>query len=123
MLSVDQIKAIAEMKISRDIAMTILQEKGITTGGPRQGDDNSAQGTAPADGQKPADGQQPPADGKPAQASGGDSSSSQSADGQTASNGQPPAGGKGPGGGMIQPGLIECCDQNSGKPERTQIHQ
>jgi hypothetical protein len=69
-MTADQIKAIAAMQITRETAQTIMQEQGITMGGPQQGnggmpggggqppaDGNMPQGTPPAGG--PGGGQQP----------------------------------------------------------------
>jgi hypothetical protein len=64
----EQIQAISAMKITQETAMTIMQEQGITMGGPQaNGSGNGNQpslGTPPAGapgggGQPPADGQQP----------------------------------------------------------------
>jgi hypothetical protein len=63
----EQLKAIADMKITQESAITILQDQGVNFGGPRQGengDQQAPQGNPPADGQQPqgtppADGQQP----------------------------------------------------------------
>ena len=57
-----QISAIAEMKITRDIATTIMKEKNITSGGPDQQSGTSSRGSQPqrrinSQPQKPADSQ------------------------------------------------------------------
>jgi hypothetical protein len=100
----DQISAIAEMKITNDIAQTIMKEKGISMGGPQQGDGSGPNGTPPADGQKPTNGQQPPADGQPAAGS-GKGAPAQTDGNQAATNGQPGRSG----GRMISPGLMSAA--------------
>ncbi len=110
-LTADQIKAINEMKITRDIAITIMQEKGIIdekqngqhpdneqqppAGGQQSGNDQQppAGGPQPGNGQKPpADGQQPPQGNNPG----------------AGQSGNMPEGGPGGRGGMVQPGLIKA---------------
>jgi len=99
-----QVNAIAEMKITRDIAQTIMKEKNITDGGPDQ-----QNGTAPKDGssqsgqpqQPPADGQQPPAGGP----GGGQQGGQPNQQGNQPQQGQPPSGNGPRGFGMVQPGL------------------
>jgi len=81
-----QIAAIKEMKITGDIATTIMKEKNITIGGPDQQDGNGQQG-----GQPPSDGKQ------------------QGGTGQQ--GGQPPADGKQRGNGMVQPGLLKALTE------------
>jgi hypothetical protein len=82
----EQVKAISEMQITREIAQTIMTEKGISMGGPGQG------GAMPggANGQPPEGA--PPADG--GQNGGGGAPQGDAPDGQQ------------PGGGMIQPEVI-----------------
>ncbi len=110
LLSSDQINAIAEMKITRDIATTIMQEKNITTGGPDGQDGSGSQqgGTPP---QQQDGGQQPPAGGQGGPQQGGQGGPQQGGqDGpqQGGDSGQMPGGMGGPGGGMLQPGLIQA---------------
>lgn len=103
-----QIAAIKEMKITRDIATTIMKEKNITSGGPDQQNSQSGQQNGQSGqqgGQPPAGGQQgnqqggqPPAGGQPGQQSG--------QSGQQ--GGQPPADGRQRGNGMVQPGLLKA---------------
>jgi hypothetical protein len=91
----EQIKAIAEMKITRDTAMTIMQEQGITMGGPQQGNGN---GNPPPQGTPPAGGPGGDMDGPGAPPSGG----------------QPPAGqmpAPSAGGGMVPPQLFDALLQ------------
>jgi hypothetical protein len=53
-LTAEQIQAIAEMKITQDVSRTIMEEQGITMGGPQQGGGNMQEG-----GQPPAGGEMP----------------------------------------------------------------
>jgi hypothetical protein len=95
LLTADQINAIAQMQITQESAMTIMQEQGLSMGGRGQGngqqppqDGTLPQGTPPAmpDGQQPTDGQgQPPA--------------------------QPDGNGPGQGRGMIPPPMLEALIQ------------
>lgn len=55
----EQLKAIADMKITQESAMTILQEQGVNFGGPRQGANGDQQPPQMPQGTPPADGQQP----------------------------------------------------------------
>jgi hypothetical protein len=105
-----QIAAIKEMKITRDIATTIMKEKNITSGrSNQQGSQPPATGQQDNTGQQ---GNQPPAGGKQGGTdqqggqppAGGQQGSQQ--DGQSGQQGgQPPADGKQRGNGMVQPGL------------------
>jgi len=64
-LTPEQIQAISAMKITRETTMLIMQEQGITMGGPQQGTGKASQpdqGTPPAGG--PGGGDQPPASGQ-----------------------------------------------------------
>jgi hypothetical protein len=84
----EQINAILEMQITREIAQTIMTEKGISMGGPGQGGEMPAGG---GNGQPPEG--TPPADG--GQTGGGGAPQGDAPDGQQ------------PGGGMmIQPELV-----------------
>ena len=98
-----QISAIAEMKITRDIATTIMKEKDITNTGPGQ------QSGSSTDGSQPQQDQQPPQ--KPADGQGNNGGGAQPAqpDGQSGEQpGQPPSGGRQSGSGMVQPGLLKA---------------
>jgi hypothetical protein len=111
-----QIAAIKEMKITRDIATTIMKEKNITSGSPDQQSGQSGQqqgGQPPANGQQ--QGGQPPAGGPQGGQSGqqgaqppagGQGQQQGSPSGQQ--GGQPPADGKQNGNGMVQPGLLKA---------------
>jgi hypothetical protein len=64
-LTPEQIQAISAMKITQETATTVMQEQGITLGGPQQGKGNPgqpAEGTPPAGG--PGGGDPPPAGGQ-----------------------------------------------------------
>ncbi|NMB54970.1 MAG: hypothetical protein GYA15_09740 [Leptolinea sp.] len=119
-LTTDQVNAIAEMKITHDIATTIMKEIGIEqqNGGQPGGtsSDNgqpqppaSGQGNgraAPPDGQPGQQGGQPgQQDGQPGQQGGQPGQQGGQPDGQ---QGQPPADGVRQGQGMIQPGLMKA---------------
>jgi hypothetical protein len=95
-----QIKAIADMKITQDTAMTIMRAQGLTRGGP-QGNGN---GAGPSGGQQPQG--TPPAGGP-----GG----APSDNGTPPAGGQPPSNGQGGGApantGMTPPGLIDAVIQ------------
>jgi hypothetical protein len=94
-----QIAAIKEMKITRDIATTIMKEKNITSGRPdQQGGTGQQDGTEQQGSQPPAGGQQGGTDQQ-----GGQPPAGGQQDGQQ--GGQPPADGKHRGNGMVQPGL------------------
>ena len=106
-MTADQIKAIAAMKITRETAMTILQEQGITLGGPQSGNGgNAGNGNPPPQGTPPA--------------SGPDNASGNAGLGAPP-NGQPPSGGQQPnngsgaapqgGGGMVPLELINVLIQ------------
>lgn len=95
-LTVEQIKAIVEMKISHDIAITIMQEMGINSGAPEGQDGNAPQPSQ--------DGQQPPAGGQLQQGEQQPPAGGQGNDPQL--GGQPDGMGR-PGGRMLQPGLIQ----------------
>lgn len=94
----EQIQAIADMKITQDMAMTMMQEQGITTGDPGQGN-QPPQGTPQAgNGQQPM-GTPPDANGQQPQGTPG------------AGNGQmagPQGGGQGFGGGMVSSELLDA---------------
>lgn len=94
-MTLNQIKAIAEMQITQEIVMTTLQEYGITMGGPQQGN-----GTAPGNGGQPPMGT-PPADGIGGQPP------------DTGQMGTPPAAGmqSGMGMGFVSPELIDALIQ------------
>lgn len=93
-----QITAIAEMKITQETAMTMMQDQGITMGGAQPGNGNNADGSnQPPQGMPPAGGNQPP-QGTPPAGSGA---------------GAPPGGGQ-PGGGMVPPELIDTVIQSLG---------
>ncbi len=99
----EQIKAIAGMKISRETAMTIMEEQGITMTGPGGKTDGSGQ---PSSGGKMPQGT-PPAGG-PGGGQGGEAGAPPS--GTPAANGQQPAGGPAGrmGGGFISTELLEA---------------
>jgi hypothetical protein len=106
-----QIQAIADMRITQETAISLLQELGITMGGPQQVNGNSSGDTTMP---------QPP-QGKPAA---GDSSASSNAAGVPPTGGQqPPADGQQPGnghmpasqGGMVPPELLDSLIQTLGK--------
>ncbi len=85
----EQVKAISEMQITREVAQTIMTEKEISMGGQGQG------------------GQTPKANGQPPEGT-------PPAEGQNGSAGAPQGGapnGQQPGGGMIQPELISALIQ------------
>ena len=123
-----QIKAIAEMKITQQTAMTIMQEQGIMMGGPK----GDGSGNQPPNGASPAGGQQlpqgtPPAGGPNSQGGNGGAGAPPSGalpgGGQLPPQGTPPAGGPGnqggsgdvgappAGGGMVPPELIDAVIQ------------
>jgi hypothetical protein len=91
-MTVDQVKAIADLKITRDSMMAILLDQGVTTDGP-QGNGNGPGGGTPPDGTPPAGG--PGEGGTPPQMNG------------TPQAGNPPAGR----GNFIQPELIDALIQ------------
>ena len=85
----EQVKAISDMQITREIAQTIMTEQGITMGGPGQS------------------GEMPEANGQPPQGT-------PPAGGPNGSAGAPPsneANGQQPGGGMIPPELLNALIQ------------
>ncbi len=82
----EQIKAISDMQLTREIAQTIMTEKGISMGGRGQG------------GEMPGANDQPPEGTPPAGDPNGDAGAPQ----RDAPDGQQP------GGGMIQPELINA---------------
>ncbi|CAG0928965.1 hypothetical protein TFLX_01193 [Thermoflexales bacterium] len=97
----EQIKAIAEMKITRETAMTIMQEQGITLGDPQLGRGNNAgNGNLPPQGTPPA--------GRPGDIS-GNGGPGAPPNGQQPGNGQMPA--PRAGGGMISPELVDALIQ------------
>jgi hypothetical protein len=103
----EQIKAIAEMKITRETAMTIMQEQNITLGGPQLGRGNNAgNGNLPPQGTPPASG---PGD------MSGNGGPGTPPNGQPLSDGQQPGNGQMPapraGGGMISPELVDALIQ------------
>ena len=72
----EQVKAISEMQITREIAQTIMTEKGISMGGPGQGGEMPGANGQPPEGTPPAGGQNggagaPPSDGQNGQQPGG----------------------------------------------------
>ncbi|MBI5296022.1 MAG: hypothetical protein HY869_11155 [Chloroflexi bacterium] len=91
-LTAEQVKAIADLKITRDSMMAILQDQGVTMGGP-QGNGNGPGDGTPPDGTPPAGG--PGEGGTPPGMNG------------TPQAGNPPAGR----GNFIQPELIEALIQ------------
>jgi hypothetical protein len=95
-----QIAAIKEMKITRDIATTIMKEMNITNGRPDLQNGQSGQ-----------QGNQPPAGGQQGQ-QGNQQGGQPPAGGQSGQSGQqgsqPPADGKQRGNGMVQPGLLKA---------------
>lgn len=109
-LTDEQIAAIKEMKITRDIATTIMKEKNISDNGPDQQNGQSGQqqgGQPPAGGQQ---GGQPPAggpqDGQGGQPpAGGPQQGSQPGQQQGS---QPGMDGQPRGNGMVQPGLLKA---------------
>ena len=104
-MTADQLKAIAEMKITRETAMTIMQEQGITMSGLQPGNGNN-----PGNGNPPRQGT-PPASGLANR--GGDGGQG------VPPNGQPPGNGRMPavpaGGGMAPPELTDALIQVSEK--------
>lgn len=100
-MTADQLQAIDEMKITRETAMTILQEQGLTMGGSQPGNGNDpGNGNPPPQGTPPAGGPAP---------SGGDSGRGIPPNGQPPGNGQLPAAPAG--GGMVPPELINALVQ------------
>jgi hypothetical protein len=95
-MTADQLKAIAEMNITRETAMTIMQEQGIMMGGPQPSNDSN-----------PGNGNPPP-QGTPPANRGGDGGQGVPPNGQPPGNGQRPAGAAG---GMVPPELIEALIQ------------
>jgi len=112
-LTADQVNAIAEMKITHDIATTIMKEKGIEQqngGQPGGTSSDNGQPQPPAGGQgngqaAPQDGQPGQQGGQPGQQGGQPGQQGGQPDGQ---QGQPPSGGMRQGQGMIQPGLMNA---------------
>jgi hypothetical protein len=97
-----QIQAIAEMKITRETAMTMMQAQGVTLEGPQGGGNGAGAAGQPPQGTPPAGGTGAPGD------NGGGAMPS--------GNGQPPSNGQGgmpptDGGGMIPSGLIDALIQ------------
>jgi hypothetical protein len=91
-LTGDQIKAIVDMKITQEMAQTIMTEQGITMDGPQQGDGNAQGG-----GQPPSGGNGDMPQGTPPAGGPGGDGQQPSGDQQI---GTPPAGGMQSGGGM-----------------------
>jgi hypothetical protein len=116
LLTDKQIAAIKEMKITNDIATTIMKEKNITSGGPDQQNGQSGQSNSQQGGQPPAGGQQgqqggqPPAGGQQGNQQGGQPPAGAPQGGSQSGQqgGQPPADGKQRGNGMVQPGLLKA---------------
>lgn len=105
-LTADQIQAINEMKITRDIATTIMQEKGIANGDQNgQNSQSNSQPNGNGQQQPPAGGQQPPANGQQPQQPPSGNQGNTPGSGQS---GQIPAGGPGGRGGMVQQGLMKA---------------
>lgn len=93
-LTAEQVKAIADLKITRDSMMAILQDQGVTMGGPQgNGGPNGPGGGTPTDGTPQAGG--PGEGGTPPEMNG------------TPQAGNPPAGR----GNFIQPELIDALIQ------------
>jgi hypothetical protein len=88
----EQVKAISDMQITREIAQSIMTENGISLGGPEQG----GTGNPPDGGQKAGANGQPPEGTPPAEGPGG-SAGAPPGDGKT---------GQQPGGGMVPSELI-----------------
>lgn len=95
-LTSQQIQAIADMKITQEMATSIMQEQGITLGGSQQngkdGNNQHPQGTPPVGGASDGDGQPP-------------------VDGQKSGNGQmatPPVGGVPGGAGFMPTELVDA---------------
>jgi hypothetical protein len=101
-MTADQLKAIAEIKITRETAMTIMQEQDVTLGGPQPGNGNN-----------PGNGNPLP-QGTP-RAGGPDNMNGNGGPGVPPSGGQQPGNGQMPaapaGGGMIPPELIDALIQ------------
>ncbi len=99
-LTDEQIAAIQEMKITRDIATTIMKEKNISDSG---SDQQNGQPGQQQGGQPPAGGPQGGQDGQPP--AGGPQQGGQSGQQQ---GGQPGVDGQPRGNGMVQPGLLKA---------------
>ncbi len=103
-MTTDQIKAIAALKITRETALTIMQEQGITLGGPPSGSGNSTGSSNP-----------PPQDTPPAGGPGNMGGTGAPPNGQLPADGQQPGNGQMPaapaGGGMVPPELISVLIQ------------
>ncbi len=107
-MTAEQIKAIAAMKITRETAMTIMQEQGITLGGPQAGNGNdTGNGNPPPQGTPPAGG---PGNMGGSSGAGAPPNGQPPADGQQPGNGQMPA--TLAGGGMVPPELINVLIQS-----------
>lgn len=94
----EQIEAIAEMQISQESAMTLMQEKGLTMDAPRQRGGDAPEGREPPSQENMPQGT-PPAGWPPGQPP------------DAESMGAPPADGRQPNGGFISPQWIEVILQ------------
>lgn len=107
----EQIEAINEMNITPEMVMSIMQEQGLTMGGPGgQASQGSPPGPPPGDGQSPTGGQVPQGT-PPSDLSPGDA--------QTFTGSQPPSDmpgpppdGQGSAGGMVPPPVIDALLQS-----------